>query len=253
MFCWIATRPSSPRLSSSALLRWPGVLPRASLQLIRDFGDAGLGTGFLLRASHGGTAQTHAADRVLAGFDGNAALEGNDVRQHALSGQRRFRSRAPRPLGRRPPEGQGRVSLAAGEFKIVRRGPIALEKNANPARAIDDGDRSVDAALRQRRLRDRQGHVKRNVALRQNLGVSRSGKKQEHCKRECGGESNRHESLRFFGLCGISSPQASDATAMARSISKPPREALQKRWRRLFNRSVRADNPLRDRRLWICK
>ena len=64
----------------------PATLPPASPKLIRYFGDAGLGTGLLLRPSHRGSAQADAADGVLADFDRNAAGERNDVGKHSLPG-----------------------------------------------------------------------------------------------------------------------------------------------------------------------
>jgi len=61
-------------------------LPPGSPKLIRDFGDASLGAGFLLRPSHWGSAQANAADGVLAGFDRNAAGKRNNLGKHSLPG-----------------------------------------------------------------------------------------------------------------------------------------------------------------------
>ena len=79
-------------------------------------------------------------------FDGNAALQRNDVGQHPLPLKCCFG--ALRPLGGRASEGQRGIGLAAGQFDIVRRRPIALEENTEPAGAIDDSNRCLDAALR---------------------------------------------------------------------------------------------------------
>ena len=91
----------------------------------------------------------------------------NDIGKHPLPGIGCFGEL--RPLGGGPLEGSRGIGLAAGQFEIVRRRLIALEENTEPACAIDDSDRCVDSAFGQGRFSNRQGHAKRNVALRQHL------------------------------------------------------------------------------------
>src|SRR5580658_2559604 len=105
-------------MSSALPSRRLGALPPGSLKLIRYFGNAGLAAGFLLRSSHRGSAQANRADGFVAEFDGNAALQGNDVGEHSLALNIGFR--ALRPLGGCAPEGQRRIGLAASQFDIVR-------------------------------------------------------------------------------------------------------------------------------------
>ena len=69
---------------------------------------------------------------------------------------------------------------------------IALEKNAQPAGAIDDGNRYAISAFGERRLRDRQGHVDRNVLLRQHLRAGGTRNNDERSDCGSGGQTKRH-------------------------------------------------------------
>src|SRR6266702_8370435 len=109
------------------------------LQLVRHFGDAGLAAGLFLLPAVRGPAQADAADRIFADFDRNAALERNDLGKRPLAGD--VGLGALRPFDGSPPESPRRIGLAAGELDIMRRRPIALEENSQPACAIDDGNR----------------------------------------------------------------------------------------------------------------
>src|SRR6266478_5763047 len=62
----------------------PGRLPPASPKLIGYLGNAGLGTGLLLRPSHRGSAQADATNCFLADFDRSTAGERNNVGKHPL-------------------------------------------------------------------------------------------------------------------------------------------------------------------------
>src|SRR5262249_34187124 len=121
-------------ITASSLL-----LDRILLQLILHLGDTGLCAGFLLRLTTRRAAQADGADRLITDHDRNPAPERNDIGQTTLTGDVTFRGSF-RPFGRRPPERQGRIGLAAGEFEIVGRRSIALEKYAQPARAIQNRD-----------------------------------------------------------------------------------------------------------------
>jgi len=126
---------------------------------------------------------------------------------------------------RGPPERLRRIGLAAGQFEIVRRRPIALEENAQPAGAIDDSNRCLDAAFGQGRFSNRQGHAKRNVALHQHLRAPRGRNHKEYGKRDCGSQSKRHENLHCCGMCSIPSAQARAAAAADRAtIPRPSHE-----------------------------
>ena len=70
-----------------------------SAKLVRYFGNAGLGAGFLLCLSHGGSAQADAANGFLADFDRNPAAERNYIGKHALPSIGCFGEL--RPIGRR--------------------------------------------------------------------------------------------------------------------------------------------------------
>src|SRR5712691_11263065 len=106
--------------------RWPSASPK----LIRYFVNAGLGAGFLLWLSHRGSAQADAANGFLADLDRNSAAERNYVGKHPLPAILRFGEF--RPLGGRLPEGPRCIGLAASQFRIVRRCPIALKQNPKP-------------------------------------------------------------------------------------------------------------------------
>jgi hypothetical protein len=93
-------------------------LPPASPKLIGYHRNAGLGTGLLLRPSHGGSAQADAANCFIADFDRSAAGERNNIGKHPLPLKRCFGTL--RPLGGRASEGQRRIGFAAGQFEIVR-------------------------------------------------------------------------------------------------------------------------------------
>src|SRR6266516_2682985 len=121
-------------------------------QLILHFGDARLRAGFLLGLATRRPAQADRADCLFTDHDRNPAAQRNDIAKTALAGYVSFGS-AFRPVGRSAPECQRRVGLAAGEFEIVGRRSIALEKYAQPAGAIENRDRYPRRALGQRGFR----------------------------------------------------------------------------------------------------
>src|ERR1700719_5295573 len=118
------------------------------LQLICHLGDAGLAAGLFLWPAVRCAAEADATDRVFADFDWNAALERNDFRKLPLAGS--VGLGALHPFERCPPESPRRVGFAAGKLKIVRRRPIALDKNAQPSGAIDDRNGHPRAAFGKR-------------------------------------------------------------------------------------------------------
>src|SRR5437667_4564693 len=113
---------------------------RQLLQLILHLGDARLCARFLLRLAPRRAAQADGADRVITDHDRNSTAKRNDIRQTALAGYVAFGGPLC-PVGRGLPERQGRIGLAAGEFEIVGRRSIALQKHAQPACAIQNRDR----------------------------------------------------------------------------------------------------------------
>src|SRR5437773_11537654 len=106
-------------------------------QLILHLGDARLCAGFLLGLAARRATQTDGADRLITDHDRNPAAERNDIRKTALTGYVTF-GRPFRPVGRGSPERQSRIGLAAGEFEIVGRRSIALQKYAQTACPIQN-------------------------------------------------------------------------------------------------------------------
>ena len=115
-----------------------------------------------------------------------------------------------RPLGGRPSEGQRRIGLAAGQFEIVRRRPIALEENTEPACAIDDSNRCFDAAFVPGPFQQssRPCEAKRRAPI-STCALPEEGNMRSSGKRDCGRQSKRHENLRCFGVCSV--PSATSA------------------------------------------
>src|SRR5437016_8047075 len=166
-------------------------LLRKLLQLIPHLGDAGLRAGFLHGLATRGPAQADRADCLFTDHDRNTAAERNDIRETALTGYVAFGG-AFRPVGGSSPERQCRIGLAAGEFEIVGRRSIALEKYAQPAGAIENRHRYSRRAFSQRGFCDHQGHLDRNGFLGAHLCSCRRG-----CSNECRqtsheAQSNRH-------------------------------------------------------------
>src|SRR5262249_41698519 len=141
-------------------------------------------------------AQTDGADCLFTDHDRNAAAERNDVRKTALAGDVAFGG-AFRPVGGGPPERQRCIGLASGEFEIVRRRSVALEKYAKPAGAIENRDRDARRALVQSGFRNDQGHLDRNVFLGKHLCFCRRGCCNEYRQNSHEAQSNRHRILPF--------------------------------------------------------
>src|SRR5437867_7109841 len=174
---------------------------RKLLQLVLHFGDSRLGAGFLHGLATWRPAQADRADCLFTDHDRNAAAERNDVRKTALAGDIAFGG-AFRPVGGGPPERQRGVGLAAGEFEIVRRRSVALEKYAQPAGAIENRDRYAGRALVQSGFRNDQGHLDRNVFLRKHLCFCRRRCRNQSRQNSHEAQSNRHRILPFH--CPVS-------------------------------------------------
>src|SRR5713101_5877399 len=109
----------------------------ASLELIGDLVDSGLCAGLFLRLAADRAAQADRTDRIPAGIDRHSAAKRDDIGKHPLP---RIRGLGVlRPLRRGLAERARGVGLAAGKLDVMRIGVVALEEDAQPAGAVDNG------------------------------------------------------------------------------------------------------------------
>ncbi len=96
---------------------------------------ARLGAILVALLAAGRSADADRADHLVADLDRHAAAERDHLRQAALAHEIGFAALG--PFQRRPPEGSGRVGLAAGELGAVRWRAVAPQQHLDLAGAVD--------------------------------------------------------------------------------------------------------------------